>query len=118
MFSKPSSIMINIVTAPLWLAFFILTLRGGFGVLTLGKLTLQLFLWAAYAFALYSSWLWGGFGGGIIEESYEGILENVMTTISNLLIHVVGWGHCILNIYITRFGISRDKLLRSIRPNH
>lgn len=45
MFSKPSSIMINIVTAPLWLAFFILTLRGGFGVLTLGKLTLQLFLW-------------------------------------------------------------------------
>lgn len=48
LFSKPSSIMINIITAPLWLAFFILTLRG-FGVLTLGKSTLQLFLWAAYA---------------------------------------------------------------------
>ncbi len=44
LFSKPSSIMINVVTAPLWLAFFILTLRG-FGVLTLGKLILQLFLW-------------------------------------------------------------------------
>ncbi|WP_243669655.1 hypothetical protein [Vulcanisaeta sp. JCM 16161] len=50
LFSRPSSIMINIITAPLWLAFFILTLRG-FGVLTLGKFILQLFLWAAYAFA-------------------------------------------------------------------
>ncbi|WP_048056838.1 hypothetical protein [Vulcanisaeta moutnovskia] len=90
LFSKPSSIMINIVTAPLWLAFFILTLRG-FGVLTLGMQILQLFLWAAYAFALYSSWLWG-FGNGIIEEGYEGILENVMSTVNNILIHVIGWG--------------------------
>ena len=90
LFSKPSSIMINIVTAPLWLAFFILTLRG-FGVLTLGRLTLQLFLWAAYAFALYSSWLWG-FGGGIIDEGYEGVLESVMAVRGSLLTHVVGWG--------------------------
>ncbi|ADN51665.1 hypothetical protein [Vulcanisaeta distributa] len=90
LFSKPSSIMINIITAPLWLAFFILTLRG-FGVLTLGKFTIQLFLWAAYAFALYSSWLWG-FGNGVIEEGYEGILENVMATVNNLLTHVIGWG--------------------------
>ena len=90
LFSRPSSIVINIVTAPLWLAFFILTLRG-FGVLTLGRQILQLFLWAAYAFALYSSWLWG-FGSGIIEESYEGVLENVMSITNDLLTHVVGWG--------------------------
>ncbi len=90
LFSKPSSIIINVLTAPLWLAFFILTLRG-FGVLTLGRQILQLFLWAAYAFALYSSWLWG-FGHGIIEESYEGVLENVMAVVSNILDHIIGWG--------------------------
>ncbi len=31
LFSRPSSIIINIVTAPLWLAFFILTLEDSGG---------------------------------------------------------------------------------------
>ncbi|WP_243678544.1 hypothetical protein [Vulcanisaeta distributa] len=73
--------------------------QGGFGVFTLGEFTLQLFLWAAYAFALYSSWLWGGFGNGIIEEGYEGVLENVMATTNSLLTHVVGWGGIAYSIY-------------------
>lgn len=35
--------------------------------------------------------MWG-FGNGVIEEGYEGILDNVMATVNNLLIHVIGWG--------------------------
>ncbi|MFB6469940.1 MAG: hypothetical protein TU36_001700 [Vulcanisaeta sp. AZ3] len=88
--SRPLLIVINILTAPLWLAFFILTLRG-FGVTVLSEQVIQLFLWAAYAFTLYSSWLWG-FGHGIIEEGYNGVLENLMTVKGSLLGHVVGWG--------------------------
>jgi len=88
--SRPSLILINVLTAPLWLAFFILTLRG-FGVLSLGRQILQLFLWAAYAFTLYSSWLWG-FGHGLIQESSEGILESLMSITRGLLNHVIGWG--------------------------
>ncbi|MCG2895432.1 MAG: hypothetical protein L7H05_04250, partial [Vulcanisaeta sp.] len=90
LFSRPLTILINILTAPLWLVFFILTLRG-FGVESLGNQVLQLFLWSAYAFTLYSSWLWG-FGHGIIEESGEGVLESLMSIKGDLLNHILGWG--------------------------
>lgn len=90
LFSRPLTILINILTAPLWLVFFILTLRG-FGVESLDNQVLQLFLWSAYAFTLYSSWLWG-FGHGIIEESGEGVLESLMSIKGDLLNHILGWG--------------------------
>ncbi|WP_069806422.1 hypothetical protein [Vulcanisaeta thermophila] len=88
--SRPTSIIINILTSPLWLAFFILTLRG-YGVVRIGAFELQLFLWSAYAFALYSSWLWG-FGHGIINEGYEGILEYLISSGQGVFLHALGFG--------------------------
>jgi len=90
LFSKPAENIAFVISAPLWLAFFILTLRG-YGVVRLSQTDLQLFLWVAYAFTLYSTWLWG-FGHGIMDEGYDGVLEYVLAGGEGLLTHFTGWG--------------------------
>ncbi len=90
LFSKPAENIAFIVSTPLWLAFFILTLRG-YGVIKLSSIDLQLFLWIAYTFSLYTTWLWA-FGHGIMDEGYDGVLEYVLAGGEDLLIHFIGWG--------------------------
>ncbi|MGC9136052.1 hypothetical protein [Caldivirga sp.] len=90
LFSKPAENIAFIISTPLWLAFFILTLRG-YGVIKLSSIDLQLFLWVAYAFSLYTTWLWT-FGHGIMDEGYDGVLEYVLAGGEDLLTHFIGWG--------------------------
>ena len=90
LFSKPTENIAFTISTPLWLMFFILTLRG-YGVIKLTNIDLQLFLWVAYAFSLYTTWLWA-FGHGIMDEGYDGVLEYVLAGGGDLLIHFIGWG--------------------------
>lgn len=90
LFSRPIENAAFAVSAPLWLAFFVLTLRG-YGVVEIESTYRQLFLWVAYIFTLYSTWLWG-FGHGIMDEGYDGVLEYVLATDTDLFTHMLGSG--------------------------
>jgi ABC-2 type transport system permease protein len=87
--ARPASLVMSIISAPLWLAFFVLSLEG-YGLSLRGS-TLQLLIWVSYSFSLYSTWLWE-FGHGILDEQQEGVLEYVLGSGSSLFKHVLGSG--------------------------
>ncbi|WP_188595974.1 hypothetical protein [Thermocladium modestius] len=91
--SRPASLVMGMISAPLWLAFFVLSLEG-YG-LSLGGLTIQLLIWISYSFSLYSTWLWE-FGQGMLDEHQDGVLEYVMGSGSSLFRHVMGSGLALL----------------------
>ncbi len=90
LFSRPIENISFAIMAPLWLAFFILSLRG-FGVSGLSTFDYQVFTWVAYLFAIYSTWLWG-VGQGIADEGSSGILEHIEASGISIFTHILGEG--------------------------